>query len=171
MKSTPNLLSTTSKMASSPLFSLKNGKVSKSVKTEVMRKTVLKNCHQKGRTGGLAATYCSFRCWKNWAIAFDWLIDWLMDGCQIHVAPASFLATHFFWSRRKFKLQQSSFVLAAPALIVERKQIFSFIENMVKRVQNLFFWIFRIYLKFIPEFIKWKLWTSIKIFFLDLQPT
>ena len=38
------------------------------------------------------------------------LIDWLMDGCQIHVAPASFLATHFFWSRRKFKLQQSSFV-------------------------------------------------------------
>ena len=170
MKSTPNLLSTTSKMASSPLFSLKNGKVSKSVKTEVMRKTVLKNCHQKGRTGGLAATYCSFRCWKNWAIAFDWLIDWWM-AARFMLLPLPSLQHISSDLEENLNFNSHQLFLAAPALIVERKQIFSFIENMVKRVQNLFFWIFRIYLKFIPEFIKWKLWTSIKIFFLDLQPT
>jgi hypothetical protein len=63
MKSTPNLLSTPgSKQAnnSSQLFSLKNGKVTKSVgRPDVMRKNVLRNCHEKGRTApeGVLSNY------------------------------------------------------------------------------------------------------------------
>jgi hypothetical protein len=56
MKSTPNLLAThkpadKSSTSSSQLFGLKNGKVSKNGKTDPMRKSVLRNCHEKGRLG------------------------------------------------------------------------------------------------------------------------
>ena len=43
-----------------------------------------------GRGAWLLHTVCSFRCWKNWAIAFDWLIDgWLPDSCCSRFLPCN----------------------------------------------------------------------------------